>query len=422
MSRLVCTFLVLLILAPSPARAAKVQGRLPFDLSAGPAGETLRRFASQSGCELVFGSLGVDPVPTKAVRGEYAPREALDRMLAGTGLTAVQDAKTGAYAISRSAVLPKKTGVAPKPGDRDRPAEPAATRPTLPVASTASAESRAATLSEQKTSAHPVPMKTTKPTGLFGVLAALFAFSPADNEAQTTPNSSSGGETVVLSPFTVTTDKDVGYYGASTMSGTRLNTKLEDIGASISVVTKQQMLDLALLNMDDIFSYEAGTEGTATFTDFAFDRNQVAIDNTQFNPLSANRIRGIGPANVSFGNFETSGRTPIDVLDVDAVEIGRGPNSNVFGIGNASGTVNTVRAAANLSRNRSQVSVRADSYDGYRTSLDLNRVLKPGTLAVRGTAVAQREGFPLKPSGVLTERYNGMVRWQPFRTTSISGS
>jgi len=265
-------------------------------------------------------------------------------------------------------------------------------------------------------------MKTAKSTRLLSITAGLLAFSSPGSDAQTAPVAAPDSEAVVLSPFTVTTDRDAGYFGSSTISGTRLNTKLEDIGASITVVTKQQMLDLALLNMDDIFSYEAGTEGTHNYTAFSFDRNQVAIDNTQFDPVNANRIRGLGSANVTFGNFETSGRTPIDVLDVDAVEIGRGPNNNVFGIGTASGTVNTVRASANLSKDRSQVSARTDNYGGYRTSLDLNRVLKVGKLAIRGTAVAQRDGFQLKPSGILTERFNGMVRFQPFKTTSISGS
>src|SRR6185436_5614693 len=111
--------------------------------------------------------------------------------------------------------------------------------------------------------------------------------------------------------------------------------------------------------------------------------------------------------------IETMGRVPIDPITIDSLEINRGPNANVFGLGNPSGTVNQVAASANLSRNRGQLQFRADSYDGYRTSLDVNRVLKKGTLAVRGSAVYQHEGFVRKPSGVDTERYNGMIKYQP---------
>ena len=46
------------------------------------------------------------------------------------------------------------------------------------------------------------------------------------------------------------------------------------------------------------------------------------------------------------GNFETSGRVPIDPLNIDAVEINRGPNSSIFGIGSVAGTVNSVPSTA----------------------------------------------------------------------------
>ncbi len=227
-------------------------------------------------------------------------------------------------------------------------------------------------------------------------------------------------EMVQLSPFEVTSEGR-GYYASSTMSGTRLNSKVEDLASSISVVTKEQMTDFALLDINDIFLYEAGTEGTGTYTEFSVDRNGSPVDNS-LNPNGSNRVRGVGAANISFGNFETSGRVPIDPINVDAVEISRGPNSTVFGLGNAAGTVNMQPASANVTRNRSQLQFRADDWDGYRGSLDLNRILKKGVLAVRGSAVYQHDGFTRKPSGTDTKRLNGMIRYQPFKYTSITGS
>jgi outer membrane receptor for ferric coprogen and ferric-rhodotorulic acid len=52
--------------------------------------------------------------------------------------------------------------------------------------------------------------------------------------------SAAQSDVVELSPFQVT-ESDKGYYASNTLAGTRINTKLEDLGASISVVTKQQM-------------------------------------------------------------------------------------------------------------------------------------------------------------------------------------
>jgi hypothetical protein len=66
-----------------------------------------------------------------------------------------------------------------------------------------------------------------------------------------------------------------------------------------------------MLDINDIFLYEASTEGIGTYTQFEVDRNASPTDNS-LNPQGANRVRGVGSANISFGNFETSGRVPID--------------------------------------------------------------------------------------------------------------
>jgi outer membrane receptor for ferric coprogen and ferric-rhodotorulic acid len=229
-------------------------------------------------------------------------------------------------------------------------------------------------------------------------------------------------EIVSLSPFQVSGAGDRGYYAANTMSATRLNSKIEDLASSITVVTKEQMADFAMLDINDIFAYEAGTEGTGNFTDFVMNASGNPIDNTQVDPTNANRIRGVGSANVSLSNFETSRRVPIDPINIDAVEISRGPNSNIFGLGDAAGTVNMVASSANLSRNRSQVQFRGDSFDGYRASVDLNRVIRPRVLSLRGSAVYQHDGYHLKPSGTDTVRLNGMVKFQPFKSTTLSAS
>jgi len=245
----------------------------------------------------------------------------------------------------------------------------------------------------------------------------------ADQRAQrpaAAPAAAAGDGAVQLSPFEVVSEGR-GYYASTTMSGTRLNSRVEDLASSISVVTKEQMSDFAMLDINDIFLYEASTEGTGTYTQFEVDRNASPTDNS-LNPNGANRVRGVGAANLSFANFETSGRVPIDPSMIDAVEISRGPNSTVFGLGNAAGTVNMAPASANLGRNRSTVALRWDSFDGRRANLDLNRVLLRNRLAVRGSAVFQHDGFVRKPSGTDTKRLNAMVRYQPFKRTTLTGS
>ncbi|MBI5692492.1 MAG: TonB-dependent receptor [Verrucomicrobia bacterium] len=251
-------------------------------------------------------------------------------------------------------------------------------------------------------------------------VAALEADRARSTPRPVAASSARSDETVMLSPFEVTADAR-GYYASSTMSGTRLNSRVEDLASAISVVTKEQMADFAMLDINDIFLYEAGTEGIGTYTEFSVDRNGSPVDNS-LNPNTANRVRGVGAANLSFANFETSGRMPIDPSILDAVEISRGPNSTVFGLGNASGTVNLAPASASLNRERSQVGYRLDSFGGYRSSLDLNRVLRRGVFAARGSAVFQHDGYVRKPSGTDSRRLNAMVRYQPFRHTSLTAS
>ncbi len=250
--------------------------------------------------------------------------------------------------------------------------------------------------------------------------AETAAPAPASQSgSNATAGSPSSEEVVKLSPFEVKAGA-VGYFAPNSTAGTRFNTPVEDLAASLTVVTPAQMADFAMLDINDVFAYTASTEGTETYTDFTVDRNGSVSDNVSLNPTQANRIRGIAAANVSFDNFELTGRMPIDPTIIDGLEVSRGPNATIFGLGNPSGTVNQVAAMANTERNTARVQARVDSFSGYRTSLDVNRVLIPGELGVRVSGVFQHDGYKLKPSGVNEVRYNAMVKFRPFKSTTIS--
>lgn len=86
---------------------AAESSKTTFDLPAGPAAQTLKQFAKQSGREIVFATETVGSVTTNEVKGDLTPREALDQALAGTGLVASQDTRTGAFAVRREAAKAK---------------------------------------------------------------------------------------------------------------------------------------------------------------------------------------------------------------------------------------------------------------------------------------------------------------------------
>ncbi|MGH8019211.1 MAG: TonB-dependent receptor plug domain-containing protein [Opitutaceae bacterium] len=272
-------------------------------------------------------------------------------------------------------------------------------------------------------------MKTDKLLSTLAIAPALLIAAAGYVDAQTPPGGNNAAnpppeeqeEAIELSPFEVTADNR-GYQATNTMSGTRLNTKLEDLASAISVVTKEQMVDFALLDLNDVFSYEAGTEGMGNYTDFSIDRRGYAVDSVQSNPQGANRIRGMGNANITINGFATTGRVPIDPLSTEALEISRGPNSSIFGIGAGSGTVNLVVSSADLFLPISSVQLRFDDLGGWRTALDISRPLIPKKLALRVSSAYQHEEFRQQPSGFDSKRLNVMLRAQPFELTSLRAS
>jgi hypothetical protein len=226
-------------------------------------------------------------------------------------------------------------------------------------------------------------------------------------------------EVIKLSPFEVVSESR-GYFQSNAMSGTRLNSKIEDLGQSITVMTKAQMQDFAMLDINDVFDYMAGTEGTHTYSDIVVDRTGAVTDNIALDPNNANRVSGLSNANIALDNIQTTGRVPIDPLWIDSIELSRGPNANIFGLGNAGGTVNQVPATANLTREFTRVEGRGDSDGGWRTSLDVNRILLKNRLAVRASYAYQHTGFVRKPSYENARRVSFQAKARPFENTTLS--
>ncbi len=273
--------------------------------------------------------------------------------------------------------------------------------------------------------------RTLVPLLMAAGFASLLPAARAQQKTAPAPAANSSDkkeEVVLLSPFTVASEADRGYQALNTLSGTRLNSKLEDLGASITVVTKQQMQDMAVLDLNDVFLYEASTEGTGNYTQFTPNRTGGIIDGTANDPATANRIRGVGSpisgsgVNIAVGNFSSNNKIPMDTYNIDAVEISRGPNSNLFGLGAAAGTVNLVPSKANLLRSSTGTTVRADSEGGHRFTIDVNRPIIEDKFALRFAAVDESKGFTRQPAEEQIRRYFGAIQIRPFNQTTINAS
>jgi hypothetical protein len=233
-----------------------------------------------------------------------------------------------------------------------------------------------------------------------------------------------------LTPFQVSTSKDSGYFAENTLAGSRLNTNLGDLAASITVVTKQQMDDTASLDINDIFKYEASTEGSYSYTPSIVDRGtakdsiagySLGNNGDTSTNAQANRVRGLGTPDAGINNYPANNRIPFDSYNTQSVEITRGPNSLLFGLGAPAGIVNQSTAQALLTKDTNQVTLRTDNYGSFRTSLALNRVLIPDKLAVYGAFLYNNQQFERKPSRDLTRRQYGAITYKPFSKTVLRG-
>ncbi len=229
-------------------------------------------------------------------------------------------------------------------------------------------------------------------------------------------------EVTKLPPFEVqSSSKDIGYYTQNTTMGTRLNSNLGDLGASITVISKQQMTDTSSVNINDLFLYEASTEGTENYTATGgFAKNVGIADSIQSSPQTANRIRGLGSVDITRDFFLANPAIQLDSYNIDDVELSRGPNSTLFGIGSPSGILNESIEKAVLNKDTNEIAARFGSFGDFRATLNLNRALIPDKLAIAVAGLyANAHPTAEEPSYDIQRREFAAVTIKPFPTTTI---
>src|SRR5262245_46397612 len=88
---------------------------------------------------------------------------------------------------------------------------------------------------------------------LFGYLVTSLV--AAGQTAPTSEGKPADEKTIELSPFVVSSDKDLGYLAGNSLSGSRMDLKLKDTAASISVLTEEFIRDIGATNLTEIVSY-----------------------------------------------------------------------------------------------------------------------------------------------------------------------
>jgi outer membrane receptor protein involved in Fe transport len=229
--------------------------------------------------------------------------------------------------------------------------------------------------------------------------AALFL--PFSLSAQSVSPASPGAgaaaeeEVVTLSPFTVDVTQDTGYAATSTLAGTRLRTNLEDVGTSITVLTKEFLDDIGGTDSGTALAYATNAEvasvrGNLTAAGSgSFGNNDETI--RMLNPSTSTRVRGLVGADNTRSYFRTT--VGWDGFNVGRIDMLRGPNSILFGLGSPGGIINASTDMADLRRDRGELGLAMDQFGSARATFKYNKVLVRDQLAVRVAALMERQNF-----------------------------
>ncbi len=378
-------YIVFVIVCFAWAATLRAQSEpLDFDIEEGDAILKLKEAAYQADVELLF-ALGIPSgIQTNAIKGRFAIGEALDLMLEGTPLKAAPVSGGEAFGIMNRA---KKGGDDPERSQNE---------PT--------------TIEQTETQMNLKDTSNKKKTrGLFKGLLALAVASAPDAIAQ-----ESGEQVYELSPFSVDASNDARYRATNTLAGTRIRSELKDVGASISVVTKEFLEDTGSKDAEDLLIYVAGAEVAGLGGNFGSGQQTAGGHTTESvdrSSSSPTRIRGLSGADQTRDYFLTA--IPFDSYNTSRVTVSRGPNAVLFGLGSPGGVVENSLVKPSF-KDSNNIELSYGRFGSTRMTFDLDRVLFGGKVGVRVAGLHDDEKFQQKPAFQRDDRIFGAFTWKLF--------
>lgn len=247
--------------------------------------------------------------------------------------------------------------------------------------------------------------------GTTAICLATVLRLPAQTTAPATGAAAENQETLVLSPFVVEAGEDTGYAARDTLAGTRIRTELKDVGSAIQVVTQKFLQDTNSKNAADLLVYTTGTEVAGQGGNFTGAGDGAVLDTTAYTQPNPNtRVRGLAAADNLRDFFLTD--IPWDSYNVGRVDLQRGANSVLFGIGSPAGVINSSVNSASF-KDANKVEFQFGSFGTHRQTVDINKVLIKDTLSVRVAALNDATNYRQDPAFRDDERIFGAVRWDP---------
>ena len=216
---------------------------------------------------------------------------------------------------------------------------------------------------------------------------------PANGAAQDEKKAES--DVITLSPFVVSTSKDTGYRATNSISGTRLDTPIKDIPMPIEVITRQFIEDTGATDLRSTLKYSSGiilqSQNDLSNRGAGAYQGPGGVNNPEGATANPNavqiKLRGFVTDNALRDGFIRQNST--DSVNVERVEVVRGPVALLYGTGNFGGVTNYLVKRPSNSKSGS-VDVTFGMNNLYRGQVNVTGPIDEGkTLAYRVSAAEQ---------------------------------
>lgn len=201
----------------------------------------------------------------------------------------------------------------------------------------------------------------------------------------------------------------IGYRAKNAVTATKTDTPLSETPQSVTVVTRDQIVDQGANNLQDALNYAAGVRSDA----YGLDSRTDSV-----------RVRGAYPdvyldgLRQAYGYYTSTTRT--DPYTLERLEVLRGPSGMLFGAGTAAGVVNMVSKRP-LQEAQREVGVQFGSFGRRQIQADLTGPLNAdGSLSYRLIALQRKSDTQVDYVPDDRSLIAPSLTWRPSAATSLT--
>ena len=201
----------------------------------------------------------------------------------------------------------------------------------------------------------------------------------------------------------------IGYRARNAATATKTDTPLSETPQSVTVITRDQMVDQGATNVQDALNYAAGVRSDA----YGLDSRTDSV-----------RVRGATPdvyldgLRQAYGYYTSTTRT--EPYTLERLEVLRGPSGMLFGAGTAAGVVNMVSKRP-LQEAQREVGVQFGSFGRKQIQADLTGPLNAdGTLSYRLIALQRKSDTQVDHVPDDRSVIAPSLTWRPTAATSLT--